>query len=126
MLRINFRSVPGDSPTLMLAACVRFSPDGTLRGPDNYVIARFLEGCWEVAGRKFRELACEGPVRVRLKLEEQDDPRILGPFRELHTRGGLLYGDDACLNILMPGRHGSAEGMRPQIMTFERGTDAKA
>jgi hypothetical protein len=125
VLRINFRSARGDAPTLMLAACLRFSADGTLRGPDNYVIGRCLDGCWEVAGRKHRELECEGPVRVRVKLGEQESLQVLGPFRQLRTCGGLLYGDDACLNILMPGRACQPDGVRPSSMTFEGGTDAK-
>ena len=103
MLRLNFRSTHGDSPTLMLAACVRFCADGTLRGPDNYVIARSEEGRWKVGGRLHRELECEGPVRLRLTVSERDAPQTLGPFRQVRTAGGVLYGDDACLGIVMPG-----------------------
>src|SRR5689334_13371702 len=104
MLRLNFHQARGDSPTLMLAACVRFCADGTLRGPDNYVIARCLEGTWQVAGRPHRDLECEGPVCLRFVVRERDTPRTLGPFQRVRTAGGMLYGDDACLDIRMPGR----------------------
>jgi hypothetical protein len=111
----------------MLAACVRFCADGTLRGPDNYVVARYLEGGWQVGGRLHRELECEGPVRLRLSLAERDVPRMLGPFRHLRTAGGLLYGDDACLNITLPGWRSSDAGACHQLtMLFEGEPRGKA
>jgi hypothetical protein len=127
VLRLNFRSVRGDSPTLMLANCVRFCADGTLRGPDNYVIARCLDGGWQVGGRMHRELECEGPVRVRLTMGANDKPRLLGPFRTLRTAAGMLYGDDACLHVLMPGHRTQGEGLCFQLtMLFEGESNAKA
>jgi hypothetical protein len=94
----------------MLAACVRFSADGTLRGPDNYVIARCLEGCWEVGGRMHRELECEGPVRVRVNSGSPPAPRLFGPFRLVRTSCGVLYGDDQCLHVPVPGHVGQHSG----------------
>jgi hypothetical protein len=127
MLRLNFVNLRGESPTLLIAPCVRFSADGTLRGPDNYVIAKCIEGSWQVGGRLHRELNCEGPLCVRLMLGQPWEPRLLGPFREVHTRGGMLYGDDACLNISLPGRIAEADGgQRSFSVTFERGSIAKA
>jgi hypothetical protein len=104
VLRLNFRTTLGDSPTVMLAACVRFCADGTLRGPDNFVIANFVDGCWQVGGRLHREVDCEGPVRMRLTLREKEPVRLLGPFQHVRTSGGVLYGDDSCLEIAVPGR----------------------
>jgi hypothetical protein len=80
MLRLNFRTVKGDSPTLMLASSVRFCADGTLRGSDNYVVARCVEGCWQVGGRLHRELDCEGPVRVRVTNGFNEPAVHFGPF----------------------------------------------
>lgn len=121
MLRLNFRATPGDSPTLMLAACVRFCADGTLRGPDNYVIARYADGCWQVGGRLHRELDCEGPVRLRLTLGESEPARMLGPFQHLRTSGGRLYGDNSCLDILMPGRGGEGDRRCHQLTLLGEG-----
>jgi hypothetical protein len=126
VLRLNFRTVPGDSPTLMLAACVRFCADGTLRGPDNYVVARHLDGGWRVGGRIHRELECDGPVRLRLSSGVREPPRLLGPFRHVHTCGGVLYGDDTCLDIRMPGS--GIQGGVPchqLTMLFDGGSDAQ-
>lgn len=127
MLRLNFRSARGDSPTLMLAACVRFCSDGTLRGPDNFVIARCHEGAWQVGGRLHRELECEGPVRVRLTMGVREEPRLLGPFRSLRTAGGLLYAGDACLHVHMPGTAHTGEGRCHQLtMVYEENEGAQA
>ena len=128
MLRLNFLTLRGDAHTLMIAACVRFCADGTLRGPDNAIVARCLAGEWQVGGRLHREFECEGPVRVRLKLDSREPVRLLGPFQLLRTRAGVLYGDDACLNIPMPGRAPAlADEMPfPFSVTFERGVDEKS
>lgn len=104
LLRLNFHAGQGDPPTLMLARFVRFCADGSLRGPDNYVIAHCSEGCWQVGGRSHRELDCEGPVRVRI-ISSPGEPAIHhGPFRQLRTIGGVLHGDDCSLQVCMPGR----------------------
>jgi hypothetical protein len=103
MLRLNFRSITGDAPTLTVAAFFRFCADGTLRGPENYLVARCVEGIWQLSGRMHRELDCEGPVKVRFSPGGNQTPTLLGPFGHLRTAAGMLYGDDACLNILVPG-----------------------
>lgn len=117
MLRITFHAGSGDSPTLMLASCVRFCADGTLRGPDNYVVARCSEGLWHIGGHVHRELECDGPVRIRIRHRVRDEPVHRGPFRRVHTVNGVLHGDDTSLNVLMPGRN--AEGAAHcQELTF--------
>ncbi|HET9862590.1 MAG TPA: hypothetical protein VFP37_04045, partial [Steroidobacteraceae bacterium] len=68
MLRLNFRTLSGDAPTLMLASCLRFCDDGALRGADNCIVARSTEGCWRVGGKLHREFECDGPVRLRLTM----------------------------------------------------------
>ena len=126
MLRLNFRSGQGDPPTLMLAACVRFCADGTMRGPDNFVVARAVEGGWRVSGRLHRELECEGPVRLRLVVGQLDAPQLLGPFRQVRTLGGFLYGDEACLNVRVPGTAGGGPGRCHQLtMLSEASPNAK-
>lgn len=104
MLRLTFHAGKGDAPTQMLAAFVRFCADGTLRGPDNYVVARCVEGLWHVGGRTHRELDCDGPVRVRITPRVSEAPVHHGPFRHLHTVNGVLHGDDTSMHVVMPGR----------------------
>jgi hypothetical protein len=127
MLRLSFVTLLGDPPTLLIAPFLRFSADGTLRGPDNYLLARYIEGGWQVHGKLHRDLSCEGPVRVRLNLGEILPPRLLGPFREVHTRGGVLYAEEKCLNVAMPGRAAERRGDQSSLsMTFEGESNAKA
>lgn len=91
-------------PTMMLASYVRFCADGTLRGSDNYVVARCVDGLWVVGGRTHRELECEGPVRVRVTSRRGEASEISGPFRHLRTLNGILHADDMNLHVGMPGR----------------------
>ena len=108
MLRITFHAGTGDSPSRMLALCLRFCADGTLRGPDNCVVARCVDGFWQVGGNAHRELDCEGPVQVRIRHATHDEPVHRGPFRRVHTLNGILYGNDVSLHVILPGRN--AEG----------------
>ena len=108
MLRVTFHAGKGDSPSRMLATCLRFGADGTLRGPDNCVVARFADGFWHIGGQAHRELDCEGPVQVRIRHGANDEPVHRGPFRRVHTLNGVIYGNDQSLHVILPGRN--AEG----------------
>src|SRR6187455_733866 len=94
MLRLNFRSTRGDAPTRTVAAFFRFCADGTLRGPENFLVARCVGGTWSLSGRTHRELDCEGPVRLRLSMGAHEAPVELGPFAHVRTAAGMLYGDE--------------------------------
>jgi hypothetical protein len=104
MLRLNFRSIDGEPPKLTVAAFFRFQADGTLRGPENYLVARCVDGSWRLGSSKHRELDCEGPVKLRLAMGANEAPLMLGPFAHVRTAAGVLYGDNSCLNIMVPGR----------------------
>jgi hypothetical protein len=111
VLRITFHGWKGDAPTLILAAFVRFCPDGTLRGPDNFLVARCVDGLWQLGGRAHRDLECEGPVRVRVISRERETPIHHGPFKNARAVNGVLHGDDACMHLRVPG--GLAEDATP-------------
>lgn len=110
MLRLSFHAGAGDTPTLMQASFIRFCADGSLRGPDNYIVARCVDGLWHVGGRSHRELTCEGPVRVRITARLGDAPIDHGPFPLLRTLNGVLHTDSASLNVGMPARVGVGAG----------------
>jgi hypothetical protein len=111
VLRVNFHAGEGGTPTLMLTKFVRFCADGALRGPDNCVVARCVDGLWQVGGRPQRELDCEGPVRVRIIAKPGQPPVLLGPFGTLRTVNGELHADAVSLHVRMPGRiQGGAVG----------------
>jgi hypothetical protein len=109
LLRVSFHAGQGDTPTLMLASVVRFCADGSLRGPDNYVVARCVDGMWQVGGRTHRELDCKGPVRVRITPRPGEASVSHGPFQNLRTIDGVLHADDYCLHVRMPGRGDGAD-----------------
>jgi hypothetical protein len=123
MLRISFRSLAGDAPTVMLASCLRICTDGTLRGADNCVVAHAIDGCWKVGGKLHRELECAGPVNLRLVMPGQDAPVRMGPFARLHTGAGLFYGDGACLDIVVPGRNPRRAGDCLQLTLIRDGAN---
>lgn len=104
MLRLSFLGSIGESNTLMLAVLVRFCADGTLRGPDNCVVARCVDGLWRVGGRMHRDVDCEGPVRVRVTRRSSESPEHHGPFNHLRTINGVLHADNASMHFVMPGR----------------------
>jgi hypothetical protein len=103
MLRLNFRTGKGESPKLILTSFVRFCADGTLRGPENYLVARCAESGWWVGGVLHRELECEGPVRLRVTAGAGGSFVHFGPFSLVRTAGGEFYGDETRLNIPIPG-----------------------
>jgi hypothetical protein len=106
---VNFHVGSGDTPTLVLASFIRFCADGSLRGPDNYVVARCVDGVWHVGGRTHRELDCEGPVRVRITERAGQAPVTHGPFQQLRTLNGVLHGDSVSLHVGMPARVNAAD-----------------
>jgi len=103
MLRLNFRTGKGEPPKLIQTSFVRFCADGTLRGPENYVVARCAESGWWVGGTLHRELECEGPLRLRVTRGAGEPLLHYGPYAMVRTAGGEFYGDDALLHIPIPG-----------------------
>lgn len=104
MLRVSFHVGSGDMPTLMLASFIRFCADGSLRGPDNYVVARCVDGLWIVGGRTHRELECEGPVRIRVTAKQGQPAVHHGPYPQVRTLNGILHAGDVNLHVGMPVR----------------------
>jgi hypothetical protein len=103
VLRLNFRTGKGESPKLILTTFVRFCADGSLRGPENYLVARCAETGWWVGGVLHRELECEGPVRLRVTGGAGAPFVHFGPFALVRTAGGEFYGDETRLHIPIPG-----------------------
>jgi hypothetical protein len=103
MLRLNFRTGKGESPKLILTTFVRFCADGSLRGPENYLVARCADTGWWVGGKLHRELECEGPVRLRVSGGSGAKSTHFGPYSLVRTAGGEFYGDETRLNIPIPG-----------------------
>jgi hypothetical protein len=119
VLRLNFRAGRGEAPKLVHATFARFCVDGTLRGPDNYVIARCAESGWWVGGDLHRLLECEGPLCVRVAGDRRVPAADLGPFRVVSAAGGVLYGDETCLHLPVPGAKQSGVPARQLTLLSE-------
>jgi hypothetical protein len=124
MLRLSFRTGRGEPPKLILASFLRFCADGTLRGPENYVVGRRAESGWWVGGILHRELECEGPLRMRLVRDGRGSPQNLGPFASVRAACGEFFGNDAPLHIPVPGL-GNGAGSLELTLLSEGAIDGK-
>jgi hypothetical protein len=109
MLTLTFRSTLGDAPAQTRAASFRFCADGTLRANGNSVAATLVDDCWRLGQRLFRDFDCPGPVYLRARRAPGAAPVAMGPYNLIRSIGGVVYADDACLDISLPAlRRGSA------------------
>jgi hypothetical protein len=125
VLRLSFRAGSGESPKLIHSTFVRFCVDGTIRGPDDYVIARRADSGWWVAGSLHRIVECEGPLYVRITGDRLEPARNLGPFDVLSTSGDLFYGDQDCLHLPVPGSKHANGPVRQLTLISEGVTHGK-
>lgn len=104
MLRVIFNAGPDSPRTVLAATFLRFCADGSVRGPDNCVVARCVDGLWRIREREHRELGCEGAAIVRITLRPGEPPTLHGPFQQLRTVAGVLHDAGTCLGVCLPGR----------------------
>jgi len=104
-----------------VARYFRFCADGTLRGPENYLVARCEEGFWRLSGRMHREIECEGSVQLRLSRGANRATQLLGPFTQLHTVAGVFYAGSDCLNIPLPGGKSDVPGDYQELTLLSGG-----
>jgi hypothetical protein len=62
LIVLAFLPVRGESPVIVRGAYFRISADGTLHGPDNAVVAKYLNGLWQLMHGRHRVFDCSGPV----------------------------------------------------------------
>lgn len=105
MIRLTFRTVPGDTLVHTRACCFRFCADGTLRAEDNFVAATRVDDCWRLGHRLFRELECAGPVYLRARKTPTAAAVGFGPFNVVRTVNGSVYADDVRLDVCLPTLH---------------------
>lgn len=103
MIRLTFHASLGEGVLQSRATFFRFCADATLRGPDNSLAATRVDDCWRIGQRLFREWNCIGPVLVRVRKTPAAVPISMGPYRLLRAAHGVLYGDEVCLSLRMPG-----------------------
>ncbi|MGB6450361.1 MAG: hypothetical protein WBE92_06385 [Steroidobacteraceae bacterium] len=111
MVTLTFRPVRGESPTLVRGAHFRIHA-GTLRGPDNALIANYTDGLWQLGRSQHRSFECDGPVFLTVTdgigLRER-----LGPYDLVKATGGALFARDLRIGaFVQDGRPGSNQHWR--------------
>jgi hypothetical protein len=98
LIKLTFRSLDGDTAVLARGTYFRICPDETLRGPDNSITARYVDGLWQVAHRRHRAFECGGPVYLRVTAAD-GRREYLGPYDFVKASDGAILSRDGCLGI---------------------------
>ena len=76
----------------------RICSDGTLRGPDNTVAARHLDGQWQLGPRRYGSFECTGPIYLRV-INNGGGRDCIGPYASIRAADGAIYAPDGCLGV---------------------------
>jgi hypothetical protein len=96
LIKLTFCPLDSNSAVLIRAMYFRICVDETLRGPDNSIAARYVDGLWQLAHRRHRAFECEGPVYLRVT--DTDGRREhIGPYDFLKASDGAIFTRDNCL-----------------------------
>ena len=98
MIVLAFRPVRDEPRVIVRGAYFRICADGTLRGPDNGIVARYLEGLWQLTHGRHREFDCSGPVFLRVTNNDGTRERG-GPYEFVKAAGGAVFTHDSCLAV---------------------------
>jgi hypothetical protein len=83
---------------LVRSAYFRICSDGTLRGPDNTIAARYFDGLWFLGQRRHASFECTGPVYLRVT-DSHGRRECRGPYVTIRAEGGALYAQDNFLGM---------------------------
>ena len=98
MIFLNFRPLQNGSMVLIRGAYFRICSDGTLRGPDNTISARYSDGLWHLGQTRHVSFECAGPVYLRVT--NSDGRRdCTGPYAALRAADGAIYTQDSLLGV---------------------------
>lgn len=109
MITLTFRPLSGESAILVRGMYFRICADGTLRGPDNAVAARYAAGFWQLGRKQHSALECRETVYLRVTTSH-GQRECIGPCEALKVTGGAIYSNDTYL-----GAHTRGESHLPEI-----------
>jgi hypothetical protein len=92
---------------LVRGAYFRICSDGTLRGPDNTIAARYSDGLWHLGQKRHVSFECTGPVYLRVT-NGHGRRECMGPYASIRAADGAIFTQDNCLG---------AHAVRAQIGT---------
>ena len=98
MITLTFRPLQTESAILVRAAYFRICADGTLRGPDNCVSARYLNSFWHLGQRRHGSFDCAGPILLRVT-NQRGQHECIGPYDSVRAANGAILVQDGCLGI---------------------------
>jgi hypothetical protein len=83
---------------LVRGAHFRICADGTLRGPDNSVAARYLNSLWYLGHKRHGSFDCNGPILLRVT-NQHGQRECMGPYDSVRAAHGTICSGDGCLGI---------------------------
>lgn len=98
MITLSFRPLQNGSAILVRGAYFRICADGTLRGPDNTISARYLDSLWYLGHKRHVSFDCAGPILLRVTNRHGQRERI-GPYDSIRTANGTIFTGDNCLGV---------------------------
>lgn len=98
MIILSFRPLQNGSAVLVRAPHFRISSDGTLRGPDNTVAARYVDGLWHLGQRRHISFECVGPIYLRVT-NNHGRRECIGPYASIRAADGAIFTHDSCLGV---------------------------
>jgi hypothetical protein len=98
LITLSFRPLQSGSAIQVRGAHFRICADGTLRGPDNTIAARYLDGLWYLGHKRHVSFDCAGPIHLRVTNKYGRRERI-GPYDSIRTGNGAIFTGDSCLGV---------------------------
>lgn len=90
-------------PVFARGAFFRICADGTLRGPEDSVVATYSPLGWRLGGRDYRDLEALGPLFLRA-CRADGRAEVLGPYDFVRAGDGALFGQGRCLGTFCTNR----------------------
>ena len=108
MIILSFRPLKNGSAILVRGAHFRICADGTLRGPDNTIAARYLDSLWYLGHKQHGSFDCTGPVLLRVT-NRNGQRECIGPYESIRAANGTICTEIGCLGAhAVRDEHGSA------------------
>ena len=118
MIILSFRPLQRESTVIVRGAHFRICSDGSLRGPDNTIAARYIDGLWHLAQRRHISFECTGPIYLRVTGQHGRRERI-GPYETVRVADGAIYTHDSCLGVhILPAKFGAVMAEMWQEVSF--------
>jgi hypothetical protein len=96
LIVLSFRPVQSGPAVLVRGTHFRICSDGSLRGPDNTVAARYVDGLWNLGQRRHISFECTGPIHLRIT-NSRGRRDYIGPYALIRAADGAIYTQDSCL-----------------------------